>query len=47
MAGSRKKRGQFFSESAKVVAGARYAHHCKIDPFLEELFHISILEELK
>jgi hypothetical protein len=29
------------------VAGARDAHHCKIDPLLEELLHISILEELR
>ena len=29
------------------VAGARDAHHCKIDPLLEELSYVSVLENLK
>jgi hypothetical protein len=31
----------------RFVAGARDVHHCKIDPLLEELLHISILEDLR
>jgi hypothetical protein len=44
--GVAKKESQFWNESTFRVAGVRDVHHRKIDPVLEELLCIPVLEDL-